>query len=77
MHFQQSDVDEDSGDEDDDNSSNDVFGITTVINLTDKQVGLYYHIMLMQDQNQVSRRIEIKFPILFQQMLLLGVVHFF
>lgn len=33
----QSDVDEDSGDEDDDNSSNDVFGITTVINLTDKQ----------------------------------------
>lgn len=36
--FQQSDVDEDSGDEDDGNSANDVFGITTVINLTNKQV---------------------------------------
>uniref|UniRef100_A0A1B6H5T1 Protein BCCIP homolog n=1 Tax=Homalodisca liturata TaxID=320908 RepID=A0A1B6H5T1_9HEMI len=33
----QSDVDEDSGDEDDDTSPNDVFGITTVVNLTDKQ----------------------------------------
>ncbi|KAG8265720.1 hypothetical protein J6590_088580 [Homalodisca vitripennis] len=33
----QSDIDEDSGDEDDDTSPNDVFGITTVVNLTDKQ----------------------------------------
>uniref|UniRef100_A0A1B6M490 Protein BCCIP homolog n=2 Tax=Graphocephala atropunctata TaxID=36148 RepID=A0A1B6M490_9HEMI len=33
----QSDIDDDSGDEDDDTSPNDVFGITTVVNLTDKQ----------------------------------------
>ncbi|XP_054262485.1 protein BCCIP homolog [Macrosteles quadrilineatus] len=33
----QSDVDEESDDEDDDNSANEVFGITTVVNLTDKQ----------------------------------------
>jgi len=33
----QSDIDGESEDEDDDNSANEVFGITTVVNLTDKQ----------------------------------------
>lgn len=36
--FQQSEIDDDSGDEDDESDANDVFGITTIINLTDKQV---------------------------------------
>lgn len=36
--FQQSEIDSDSGDEDDESSANDVFGVTTVVNLTEKQV---------------------------------------
>ena len=40
LFVQQSDVDEGSGDDDEDNS-NDVYGITTVINLTDKQVSVH------------------------------------